>query len=143
MPTKTTAKTDVEKPSTSEQLADDAASQTVEYPDGCPELVAVLRLPRLRRADYYDAMAVVSALQKTVGAVERVTDDSLPMAVRLSEGADLTRLLAALEDVLVAVAADAAVFREWAMSADDIVLTQAFNAYIARTQPGEARSSAS
>lgn len=142
MPTKTEKQT-TETKTTVEALADDAASQDVDYPAGCPELIPVLSLPRGRRADYYDAMAKVSELQKPSGAVEQITDEDRPMTLRLTEVADMTRLLAAIEDLLVVVAADPDGFRRWALEVEDNTLAQAFNVYIRRTQPGEASSSAS
>jgi hypothetical protein len=142
MSTKTT-KQPTGTTTTVEALASDATSQDVAYPDGCPELIPVLRLPRSRRADYYDAMSRVSEMQRSASGAEKVADESRPVEIRLAEVADMNRMLAAIEDLLAVVAADPDEFRAWALDVDDSILVEAFNAYIARTQPGEASSSAS
>lgn len=132
----------VDKSTQLDGIAADAAPPP-DYPPGCPALRPVLGLPRAARADYYEAMARVSALQSSATGLGAPGGQDRPMEVQLSEVADMMRLLAAIEDLLAVVAVDAAALRAWALTADDAVIAAAFNAYIARTQPGEVSSSAS
>jgi hypothetical protein len=131
---------------TVEAIASDARSQEVEYPEGCPTLLPVLRLSRARRSDYLDAMSELRRWQMAAAGQDgefKPSDEEAPPEIRLTEARDMMRILAAIEDVLAAVAVDPDRLRRWALDAEDAVLVQAFNAYIARTQPGEASSSAS
>lgn len=144
MPASTKTKTDEpDTPAVGDQLADDVASETVEYPEGAPELRAVHQIPRRDRPAYYEAMAEVAKYQQTgsKAAVNPEADDR-PMEVKLEAVADQYRLLVAIEDLLASVAVDEPAFRVWALEVDDSVLTRTFNAYIRKTQPGEAQSSA-
>lgn len=133
------------EPSMTEKLAEDAAAPSLEYLPGTPEFRPVLALPRAGRADYYAAMAQVSAAQQV--AVDNgpppSEGDSRPRKVTLSEAADMTRVLAAIEELLAVVAVDAVACRGWAMQVSDSDLAHTFNTYVRRTQPGEASSSAS
>lgn len=141
-----TEKQSTETTTTVEALAEDARVDKVEYPEGCPPLLPVLRLSRARRSDYLDAMSELRRWQVAAsghdGKFEPSNEDA-PPEIRLTEARDMMRILAAIEDVLAAVAADPDRLRRWALDAEDALLVQAFNAYIARTQPGEASSSAS
>lgn len=142
--TRTTAASADSAPSVTEELAADAASDKVEYPEGAPELLPVLALPRLKRADYYEAMSAVAVAQKAtkLDAFDDKAGDR-PVEVKLTQMAGFTRLVGAIEDLLAIVAVDLDAFRAWSAKVPDAELVQLFNAYQAATQPGEASSSAS
>lgn len=147
MPSPTRPKTVTpEQPAITDELAQDAAADGVEYPHGTPELRPVLRMPRRERPAYYNAMAEVSSLQKNAhrpdGSAADPEADDRPMEIRLTEVARQAELIAAIEDLLAVVAADEPGFRVWALEVEDSTLVQVFNVYIRKTQPGEAQSSA-
>jgi hypothetical protein len=136
-----------------EQLALDVADEKLEYPEGTPVLIPVLNLPRMRRADAYEALGQIQDLQRRVKSLKPEDDDEpaddedvenpkvKPVKLDpLSYGTQY-RVLAYIEEYLAVVAKDPKEFREWAQQADDSDLTEAFNVYIRKTQPGEAESS--
>jgi hypothetical protein len=135
---------EVEVASVSEQLAADAATEHVEFPEGAPELREVLQLPRRVRADYYEAMSRLLDKQKDVqkafpkGKKKEPSREELLVSM-----AGLSRMAAEIEDLLAIVAVDETKFREWAASVDDSTLIQLWRAWQEATQPGEATSSSS
>ena len=159
---KATPKDDTE-PDTVAQLADDATAETEDYPSGTPEFLPVLKLPRMRRADAYEALGQIQAQQrqvKTVSGDPAVDELGKPAEsddVAASEGeldekvkpVDLDplsygaqyRVIAYIEQYLGVVAKDPVAFAAWAADVRDGDLVKAFNVYIRTTQPGEAESS--
>lgn len=157
MPAKTPKPAEDEKPAegalTVDSLAADVAEETEppEYLDGTPVLIPILSLPRMRRADAYEALGKIQSLQRKVKAKRGDTEDTEP---ELDENGDPKvteidteifgdqyRVVAYIEEYLAAVAANEQVFRAWAIGLDDADLVKTFNIYIRRTQPGEAESS--
>lgn len=148
-----------------------------EYPEGAPELLGYLQLPRRRRAEFMSRFAdlapVLEVLSggdddtpeagagkqewadyaRTMGVkvTGRMTKDQILEALgrapkyiaqRARAAAQLQEALASLEDLLRDSAADQDLFDEWKVKAGDDELMQLFNAFMARTRPGEALSSA-
>jgi len=150
------------EPDPVDQLAEDVAAETLEYPEGTPELRPVLALPRMRRADAYEALGHIQDEQKKVKRSEsddepddetedsdEDSDEVKPVELDpLSYGAQY-RVVAYIEEYLRVVAKDQKVFDRWVAgpNGDDGVrdadLVKAFNVYMKRTQPGEAASSTS
>ena len=138
------------EPDVVEQLADDTAAESEVYPEGTPELLPVLRLPRMRRADAYDALGLIQAQQrevKTLSGEPAVSEEAAEGAEvkpveldPLSYGAQY-RVIAYIEQYLGVVAKDPVAFAAWAADVRDADLVKAFNVYIRTTQPGEAESS--
>jgi hypothetical protein len=55
---------------TTDTLAADVADEALEYPEGTPVLIPLLALPRMRRADAYEALGHISAQQKAVRTLD-------------------------------------------------------------------------
>ena len=149
------------EPDPVDQLAEDVAAETLEYPEGAPELLPVLALPRMRRADAYEALGHIQDEQRRVKRAEpdvnngqeppedvnEVGEDSndevKPVELDpLSYGAQY-RVVAYIEQYLGVVAADVKAFDRWKTRVTDADLVKTFNVYMKRTQPGEAASSTS
>jgi len=147
------------EPDPVDQLADEVAAETLEYPEGTPELRPVLALPRMRRADAYEALGHIQDEQKKVKRSESgdepeddsTEDDDEVKPVELdplSYGAQY-RVVAYIEEYLRVVSKDQKVFDRWVAgpNGDDGVrdadLVKAFNVYMRKAQPGEADSSTS
>jgi hypothetical protein len=133
-----------------DSLAQDVADEDLEYPEGTPVLIPVLNLPRMRRADAYEALGQIQSLQRQVKRLTPEDGDELaegdaveakPVELDpLSYGAQY-RVVAYIEKYLAVVAEDENKFKSWALAVDDSDLVKAFNVYIRKTQPGEAESS--
>jgi hypothetical protein len=146
---------------TTESLAADVADEALEYPEGTPVLIPLLALPRMRRADAYEALGHISAQQKAVrtldgepveagddasddGADDESDEDAAAKVREIDPatyGAQY-RVVAYVEQYLRAVAANAKAFDAWALRVSDPDLITTFNVYLRKTQPGEAESSA-
>lgn len=162
----TTTENDTE-PDAVDQLADDAAAETLEYPEGAPELLPVLALPRMRRADAYEVLGHIQDQQRQVKQLERDDegeptgdpdlDDGLteedaelkPVELDpLSYGAQY-RVVAYIEQYLGVVAKSPKAYAAWVAGPNgndgvsDADLVKTFNVYMRRSQPGEAASSTS
>jgi hypothetical protein len=144
-------KTD-DEPDKVAELATAVDDEKLEYPEGTPVLIPVLALPRMRRADAYEALGHVQALQRQVKqlqpeeADEPADEDDENTEVKpveldpLSYGTQY-RVVAYIEEYLAVVAKNPVELRAWAARVDDSTLVQAFNVFIRKTQPGEAESS--
>ncbi len=140
------------EPDPVDQLADDVAAETLEYPEGTPTLLPVLALPRMRRADAYEALGYIQAEQKKVKRAESdddVSEDTegddevKPVELDpLSYGAQY-RVVAYIEQYLGVVAADEKAFDRWKTRVTDADLVKTYNVYMRKAQPGEADSSTS
>lgn len=148
------------EPDAVDQLADDVAAETLEYPEGTPTLLPVLALPRMRRADAYEALGHIQDEQRKVKRAEAPGEDDTsdveasepdddqddevkPVELDpLSYGAQY-RVVAYIEQYLGVVAKDPKDFLIWKTKVTDADLVKAFNVYMKRAQPGEAASSTS
>jgi hypothetical protein len=139
---------------TSESLAAEVADEKLEYPEGIPVLVPLLALPRMRRADAYEALGQVTTYQRQVktadgadgdeAAEPELDDEGNPKPREIdpaSFGAQY-RVVAYVEEYLRTVAASPKAFDEWAQGVSDSDLIKTFNVYLRKAQPGEAESSA-
>jgi hypothetical protein len=153
-----------EESDTVAQMAADVEAETADYPEGAPEFLPVLKLPRMRRADAYEALGLIQAEQRKVKRVERSDEDEpadaepgedttqgdeggegedevKPVELDpLSYGAQY-RVIAYIEQYLGVVAQDPKAYATWAAGVSDADLVKTFNIYIRKTQPGEAKSS--
>jgi len=154
-------------PDAVDQLADEAAAETLEYPEGAPELLPVLALPRMRRADAYEALGHIQDEQRRVKRAEPDVnngqeppedvnevgedgnDEVKPVELDpLSYGAQY-RVVAYIEQYLGVVAKSPKAYAAWVAgpNGDDGVsdadLVKTFNVYMRKAQPGEAASSTS
>lgn len=140
---------------TVDSLAAEVAAEVLEYPEGTPTLIPLLALPRMRRADAYEALGQISAHQKAVrtlddedgdeGDSDTEADPDVPAKVREIDPATYGaqyRVVAYVEEYLRAVAGNAKNFDVWAATVSDTDLIKVFNVYLRKTQPGEAVSSA-
>lgn len=136
---------------TSESLAAEVADEKLEYPEGTPVLVPLLALPRMRRADAYEALGQVTTYQRQVKTADgeddaepELDDEGNPKPREIdpaSFGAQY-RVVAYVEEYLRTVAASPKAFDEWARGVSDSDLIKTFNVYLRKAQPGEAESSA-
>jgi hypothetical protein len=146
------------------QMAADVEAENLDYPEGAPEFLPVLKLPRMRRADAYEALGLIQAEQRKVKRVERSDEEPAdaepgedtaqgdeggdgegeelkPVELDpLSYGAQY-RVIAYIEQYLGVVAQDPKAYATWAVGVGDADLVKTFNVYIRKTQPGEAESS--
>jgi hypothetical protein len=152
-----------EESDTVAQMAADVEAENADYPEGAPEFLPVLKLPRMRRADAYEALGLIQAEQRKVKRVER-SDEDEPADAELGEGptqgdegegedkvkpVELDplsygaqyRVIAYIEQYLGVVAQDPKAYATWAVGVGDADLVKTFNTYIRKTQPGEAESS--
>jgi hypothetical protein len=150
-----------EESDTVAQMAADVEAENLDYPEGAPEFLPVLKLPRMRRADAYEALGLIQAEQRKVKRVERVDEDEPADAepgedtTQGGEGEDEVkpveldplsygaqyRVIAYIEQYLGVVAQDPKAYATWAAGVSDADLVKTFNTYIRKTQPGEAKSS--
>lgn len=142
------------EPDPVDQLADEVAAETLEYPEGTPTLLPVLALPRMRRADAYEALGHIQDEQKKVRRAAtsddvaesedgEQDDEVKPVELDpLSYGAQY-RVVAYIEQYLGVVAKHREIFDAWATGVSDADLVKAFNVYMRKAQPGEAASSTS
>jgi hypothetical protein len=145
-------------------MAADVEAENLDYPEGAPEFLPVLKLPRMRRADAYEALGLIQAEQRKVKRVERSDEEPAdaepgedtaqgdeggdgegeelkPVELDpLSYGAQY-RVIAYIEQYLGVVAQDPKAYATWAAGVSDADLVKTFNTYIRKTQPGEAKSS--
>lgn len=131
------------------ELAEDAAP--VDYPEGAPALLPILAVrPRSKRADlkraygeFTDIRDEVAELQASPAfKVENAEDEALH-AERLRLWARMDDYMQKIDDVLVLAAVDPDEYRKWSDEVDDAGLSQTFQVWAKRSQPGEASSSAS
>lgn len=145
---KTPSKPSSPKPSLVDQMGEDAAAADAEFPEGAPEFKPPLALrPRSRRAELKRRLAEaaerfdkVNELRKDLG---EDGDEEPPVAVKMRVAAEMDELYQAIDDALRVAAVDPEAYAAWSDEASDEELGQTFNAYQARSQPGEAPSSAS
>lgn len=145
MPSRT-LKTTVEdaEPDKVEQLAQDVADEDLEYPEGAPEFTPVLKLPRRRRKDAYDAIGKVAALRRELQGDKPEDDSGDSDEAAKIDPADYGKhyeQVVLIEDYLRIVAADEDVFQAWTLEVSDADLLKTFRVYQRKTQPGEAESS--
>jgi hypothetical protein len=136
---------------TSESLAAEVADEKLEYPEGTPVLVPLIALPRMRRADAYEALGQVTTYQRQVKTADgeddaepELDDEGNPKPREIdpaSFGAQY-RVVAYVEAYLRVVAEDEKAFDKWAAKVPDSDLITTFNMYLRKAQPGEAESSA-
>lgn len=141
-----------EPPSVVDQLAQDAAPP--EMPEGAPELVPYLQIrPRSKRGEFKRKYAEFARAEKDLqqlrsrlglkdGEAGELDEDADP-AERMQAWADMDDYMQLMDELMELAATDHQTYRRWADEADDDVLMAAFAAYCARSQPGEASSSAS
>ena len=135
---------------TTDSLAQDVADEKLEYPEGAPTLIPMLALPRMRRADAYDALGQITRWQREVRESQPDEDteppaegeDEKPREIDPASYGAQYRVVAYVEEYLRSVAANEKVFNIWAAQVDDGDLIKTFNVYLKKTQPGEAESSA-
>lgn len=134
-----------EKPSVVDQMAEDAAADSVEYPEGAPEFLVPLAIkPRSRRAEFKRCYAkVLENYERTDELRRQLSQEDPPMSKQMEIMAELDEVYQAIVDTLSIAAVAPDEFQVWADEVDDADLLQTFNAYNTRTQPGEASSSAS
>jgi hypothetical protein len=144
-PRTSTAKSSNEKPSTTDQMAEDASATTVEYPDGAPEFLVPLAVrPRTRRAEFKRRYArVLEGYERADKLRKALDEDNPPMSDQMKIMAELDDVYQGIVDMLAIAAVDPEKYQVWADEVEDAELLQAFNAYNVRTQPGEASSSTS
>ena len=151
MPSKTKTDAPDEGPTTTEALAADVADEDLEYLDGTPTLIPMLALPRMRKADAYEALGQITKWQREVRTTEGddedepETDDEgneTPREIDPASYGAQYRVVAYVEEYLRTVAANEKVFTTWAAQVSDADLVKTFNIYLKKTQPGEAESSA-
>lgn len=130
-----TPSVDLDKPTTTDKLQQDVSP--TPWPDGAPVLRPYHRLPRRERAEFMERL---DPLWEKVQQLPKGGDSVGP-----KDAATMYRTLAEIEEFLRPLAEDAAEFDTWLAGpgADDPVFMQLFNAFFARSQPGEAASSSS
>ena len=154
MPSKTDQKPDETHGGvTTESLAADVADEALEYPEGTPTLIPMLALPRMRKADAYEALGQITRWQREVRTAEGDEDDEpelddegneKPREIDPASYGAQYRVVAYVEEYLRTVAANEKAFEAWVApgGVSDADLVKAFNVYLKKTQPGEAESSA-
>ena len=134
-----------------ESLAADVADEALEYPEGTPTLIPMIALPRMRKADAYEALGQITSWQRQVreadpeGGEEPELDDEgneKPREIDPASYGAQYRVVAYVEEYLRTVAANEKAFTAWAARVSDSDLVKTFNVYLKKTQPGEAESSA-
>lgn len=136
----------VEKTTKLDAIADDA--ELPEYPEGAPLLQSYLKIrPRSKRAEFKRKFADVSEMQKEIDAIKAsgaLNEAGDNQAAKLRAWAQLDDMYQQIDELLEMAAVNPAAYREWSdTTEDDTQLVAVFNAYMKRTQPGEASSSAS
>lgn len=132
-------------------MAEDAEAVTAppEFPPGCPELKPLLAIrPRSKRAEFkrrYAEIAeqkpLIDEAQKAVTKLKAGSDARYAAELRL--WAEMDDFYEKVDAALRLAAIDEDAYSKWSDEVGDEELAQAFNAFQARTQPGEALSSTS
>lgn len=128
---------------------DIAQAIPVEKPEGSPELVPLLQLPRRKRPDVLRRLKALTERQAnlpTTESGEAVLDpaalaDPAKVSAGLDTAAEMYELLADFEEMLEVVAADPDEFRKWAARVSDVALGQLAGYYMRTMQAGEAQAS--
>src|SRR5690349_2327328 len=154
MPTKLKTVDEVDaKPTGTDELANDVDAETLTYPPGTPNLLPILKLPRMRRVEAYRALGKIAEQQRSTSPddtpppvdddEQRPETDEAPATpeIDITELADRYLVVALIEEYLAVVAEREDIFRAWAVSVDDTDLVKVFNVYTRKSQPGEAKSS--
>jgi len=123
------------KPQLSDVIAQDAAPP--EFPPGCPEFRPLYKLSFLDKAAAFELFDAV----EEVGKTEIMPKKGEPVSGR--QAAVMYRALAKIDDFLMFVAVDKEAYSSWEGRHNDTMFSQAWAAYQARMQPGEAVSSSS
>lgn len=128
----------------SESYIDAANTPAPVKPEGAPDFVPLLQLPRRRRAEVIRLVKGLVKKQKELGLSEspdaeniELTDDE-QQERNLDRAAAMFELLAEFEDLLRAVARDPEHFAAWIENANDADLSAAAGWYMRTFQTGEA-----
>lgn len=122
-------------PTVSEEMEADARG--VEKPEGSPELVPFISLPRRVRADFLRAVGKITERQAEIDKMTKSKKGDMSAAVTMME------LLADMEDALAVVAKPEKTFRAWALEAEDAAITDLFSWYFRAFSVGESPASTS
>lgn len=117
-----------------------------ELPKDAPPLWPYLRLPFRKRAKFFSIYRKLQAQQAELEAVEKrrtrknaaKKDDAL-----FDQAEALYELYATMDDLMELASVDHEAYRAWVESHSDEEFAELFSAYVERSQPGEASSSAS
>lgn len=123
------------KAATSDAVAEDAAPP--EYPAGSPRFRPLTHLGFAEKAEAFDLYDLIQEMGKSVGTPKK--GDELDA----KRAAGYYRILAQVDQFLSYVAVDRAEYEQWEGRHDDTMFGQAWAAYQAGAQPGEAASSSS
>lgn len=127
----------------------DAVNETPPAkPEGAPELVPLLQLPRRKRADVIRRLGGLRERQQHLPEpgeddVPEQTEQMSPEQEKetLDRAAQMFELLADFEEMLAEVAADRDEFTAWVAQADDEQLSRLAGYYLRTFQVGEAPAS--
>ena len=123
------------QPAASDAIAEDAAPP--EYPAGCPRFRPLTHLGFAEKAEAFDLYDLIQEMGKSVGTPKKGDE------IDAKRAAGYYRILAQVDRFLSYVAVDKAEYEQWEGRHDDTLFGQAWTAYQAGAQPGEAASSSS
>lgn len=123
------------KAAASDAIAEDAAPP--EYPAGCPRFRPLTRLGFAEKAEAFDFYDLIQEMGKKEGTPKKGDE------IDAKRAAGYYRILAQVDTFLSYVAVDKDEYLAWEGRHDDTLFSQAWTAYQAGAQPGEAASSSS
>jgi hypothetical protein len=130
-----------DEPTIIDALHEDAAPR--EMPKDAPALWPYLKLPFRRRSKFFGVYRALQAKQAELVAADKrrkrgkQTDDQM-----FAQAEALYDLYALMDDLMEIAAVDTDAYHEWVESHSDEEFSALFSAYVERSQPGEASSSA-
>lgn len=146
-PAETAPAPEPEQASVVDALADDAVATKVEWPAGAPMLWPYLRLPFRIRSQFFRKYRELQNQQGTVRELKALADRVAAGEKGLediagSRAAEIFELYAVMDELMEIAAVDKAEYRIWVDTHEDDEFSQLFGAFMQRSQPGEASSSA-
>jgi hypothetical protein len=129
----------VAEPSVIDAIAEDAAPP--KWPADAPTLWPYLKLPFRARAAFFTKYTELRKAQTVVDEL-KVTRGEFGTAVSTELAGRIFEAYAVMDELLEIAAVDKRDYRAWVMDHSDEDFTALYAAYMARSQPGEASSSA-
>lgn len=115
-----------------------------EYPKDAPALWPYLKLPFRDRAKFFSVYRVLQAKQADLLATEKKRKRGKLTDAQMLEAAEgVYDLYAMMDDLMRIAAVDKDAYNDWVRDHNDDEFATLFAAYVERSQPGEASSSAS
>jgi hypothetical protein len=133
-------------PGVVDALAEEAAKIT--WPEDAPTLWPYLKLPFRERANFFREYKALQSQQGLVRELKAITEQAKASgtepdaSVAVDKAAEIFELYAVMDTLMMICAVDKEAYAAWVASHTDDEFSRLFTAFMSKTQPGEASSSA-